>query len=106
MRGDATHRKDELRCNLFDLGIQENPAMLRLGSLRVAIIRGAALDDIGDINLFARDSNSGQHAVEQLPRAPDKGFAAKVFIVPGAFADDQQIRLARPDTGNILGTIL
>ena len=58
MRRNATHRKNNLGRNLFDLGIQVSPALLRLVDFGVTIIGRAALDDIGNENLFARDADS------------------------------------------------
>jgi hypothetical protein len=91
---------------LPDLSIEIGAALRCFLGPGVAIIGRAALDDIGDENLLARDTDRRQHAIEQLSRAPDEWLAAQIFIVTGTLADDQQVRLARTDAGNLLGTIL
>ena len=49
-----------------------------------------ALDDVGDIDLFALEAHGLDHVVEQLAAAADEGHARCVFIRARAFADEHE----------------
>ena len=72
-----------------------------------AIARRAALHDVRDVDIFAADAHGFDHVVEQLSGATDEGFALRVFVSAGAFADKHQVgvRIAYAED-NLLAALL
>jgi hypothetical protein len=59
---------------------------------RRAVAGRAPIDDVGDQDTAAVEADRRQHAVEQLPRAADKGPADPVLVRAGGLADDHDGR--------------
>ena len=75
--------------NQLNLTTQVAIAGLHLVRLRIAIVRRAALKNVGDIDCFARQTDGTQHLVKQLPGPADKRFALAILVRTRGFADDQ-----------------
>ena len=59
----------------------------------IAVSRRPPWHDIGDIDVGARDSDRGQHLVEQLSRAADKRDALLVLLRTRRLADEHEPRV-------------
>ena len=55
-----------------------------------AVLRRAALDDVGDVDLGALQPHGGDHVVEKLAGAADKGQSLGIFIRSRTFADEHE----------------
>ena len=64
---------------------------------RIAVVRRAALDDVGDIDVLALHADDRQHVVEQHARLADKGLALQVLVGAGALADEQHLGVMAAD---------
>ena len=91
LRRHRSERHDHLRLDHRDLPHQKRRAGLALLALRRAIARRAALHDVRDVDLLARDPHRFDHVVEQLPGAPHEGLALRVFIGARPLADEHQL---------------
>jgi len=65
----------------------------------VAIIRRAALDDIGNIDLLAIEVNGSEQPIKELPGLSDEGASLLVFVPAGCLADKYDIGVFRALTG-------
>ena len=71
------------------MAAQEGQALRRFLRRGIAIVRRAPVDDIGDVGVgVAVQPDAGQHLVQQLPGAADKGLADAVFVAARRFADE------------------
>ena len=100
LRRDASHGKDDLWLDEFDLALEVTAALRRFVGLRVAIVRRPALEDVGDKHLVASLAHGPQHFIEQLARATHKRFAAAILFSTRRLADDHQprVRIADADS--------
>src|SRR4029077_7887625 len=55
-----------------------------------AIFGRAAFHDVADVDVLSPQRHSFDHLGEEFSRAADERLALNVFIVPGAFADEDQ----------------
>ncbi len=68
-----------------------------LGGQRVAVLGRAALDDVGDVAVFASVQIDGKQVfVQQLAAAAHKGQALLVLALAGAFAHEQHLGIWTP----------
>ena len=95
-----TTNYDEATVNSFidgmaerDLPLQPFAAAFLLHVLRVTVVRRAALDDVGDVDLRSVEIDHFEHIIEQLAGRPDKRQPLQVFLFAGAFADEHDARI-------------
>jgi hypothetical protein len=62
----------------------------------VTILGRSILYDIGDIDVFAPESDSGEHFIEKFPCRTDKGYPLEVLVFPGRFTDKQNLGVSTP----------
>src|SRR5205809_7442792 len=78
---ETPHREDQLRLDELELAQQVRRALADLEGLRIAVARRTALEHVADVDaLAARDSERGEHVVEQAPGLPPDGFAARGLL--------------------------
>ncbi len=82
---------DHARADQRDLREQVRLALADLGRLRVAVARGAALQDVGDEDVVAREADALEHLAEELPGGPDERDALEVLVVAGRLADEHHV---------------
>ena len=88
-KGDDDPRADQAR---LLPEISDTAVLLIL--LRVAVLRRAAFDDVGDVDVFVTVEIDGiEHFVQQLSRSADKGLAFEVLLLARTFADEQDARI-------------
>ncbi len=86
--GPAAERADDLGIDQLDLLEQKRPARVDLVRLGVPVVRRAALDHVGDIDLAAGEPSRLQQLIQQLARRADERFALAVLVEPGRLADE------------------
>ena len=101
--GDASDGDDDPGIDALDLAQQEPFAGQGLGGLRLPVVGGATLEDVGDIDIFPLEINGFEHGVEESPRASDEGLALAVFVGAGRFADEHPVGGGRSDAEYGLG---
>lgn len=62
--------------------------LVRLG---VSVLRRAAFDHIGDIDVFALQADAAQEIRKQFPGRANEGPVLKVFILAGRLADEHDL---------------
>ena len=77
----------------LDLPREEWRAGLDLLRRRRAVAGRAPIDGVGDVDMLLGEPDRRQHAVEQLPGAPDEGLAAEVFVAARRLADQHDAGL-------------
>ena len=92
MAAVAPRRDDELRLDGVDLAYEELGAGIGFYGLWRAVGGWAALDDVSDVDLLAREAHGEDHVGEELAGFADEGQALRVFIGSGAFADEHEAR--------------
>jgi len=97
--GDRSERNHNFGLDYSDLAHQEWRAGVTLVAFGRAVARGTALDHVRDVDFLARQSHRFDHVVEQLTGSAHKGFALRIFVGAGAFADEHQLgfRIAYPE---------
>ena len=96
LRGEVAERRDEGRPDQLDLAEQVRLAGLDLVGLRVAVPGRAALEDVRDVDVAAREPDPGEEPFEQLPRLADEGHALLVLVEAGRLADEHQVGVGMP----------
>ena len=71
----------------LDLAGEERRAGLDLLRRRRAISRRPPIDRVGDVDVLLGEPDRGEHAVEQLPGAADKGLALQILVAARRLAD-------------------
>src|SRR5215469_3511431 len=66
-------------------------------ALGQTILGRAALHHIADVNVLAAQSHGFDHLGQKLSCATDEGFSLHVFVMPGAFANEDKLRLRIAD---------
>ena len=103
----ASECTDNLGLYNFNLAAQIGHAGSDLLDRRVAILRGSALDDIGDVDLLTFQPHALiNDIVEQLAGLADKRLSGKVFIPPGALSNKKQAGTRVPHPENCIGSSL
>ena len=82
---------DHFRLDYVELAQQGRRAGGDFVFFREAIFRRAAFHHVADVNVVAAQAHGFDHLREQFSRAADEGLALTIFIVAGAFADENQI---------------
>ena len=83
---------------------RERGARLDLVGLRVPVAGRPALDDVGDVDVFAREAHGFDDLREQLPGAANKRLALLVFVGARAFPDEHQARGGVADAEHDVGS--
>ena len=96
---EVAERRDEDRVDQLDLPEEVWLAGRDLLGLRVAVARRAALQDVRDEDVGARQPDPAEQLVEQLPRLADERDALLVLVEAGRLADEHQVgvRAARAE---------
>ena len=72
--------------------------MRRSRLVGIAIARGTALEDVGDVHLRALHPDLTKQGVEQLAGCPDEGLALKVLVLTGRLPHEHEAGLRVTDT--------
>ena len=91
LRGAASEADDHFGLDGRELAQQKRHAGGDFVFFRRAIFRRAALHHVGDVDVVALQAHGLDHLRQQLSGAADKGNALHVFVVPGPFADEDQL---------------
>src|SRR5829696_6135796 len=96
-RGGPPETEHDLRLYSLDLALQVGIAGPDLTRLRLAVFHpaalldgGAALHDVGQVNLLPGQVHGGQDVVEQLARPPHEGQPSGVLVLPRPLADEHE----------------
>lgn len=105
--GDPAESHDDARPDQARLLPEVGKATLLLALFGVAVVRRAALDDIGDVNILMPVEVDGvQHLVEELSCSADKGFALQILLFARPFANEHHPRRAIADAeDNVMAPI-
>ena len=107
LRRDRTQSDDDFRLDDRDLPHQKRQAGVTFIALRSAVSRRTALNDVGNVDVFAADAHRFDHVVEQLTGTTDKGLALQVFISARAFPDEHEFRTRIADSeDDLLASLL
>jgi len=93
---EGSQRTDHFRLDRLDLPEEKGTTAFDLIRLWIPILRGAAFDDIRDVNLFPLKMNGLEDPCQKLPGSSNKGPPLYVFVVTGALSDDHQSCLFIP----------
>jgi hypothetical protein len=88
--GGGSEGDDDLGADDVDLFEEKGRAGVGLDGLGSAVGRGAAFDDVGDVDLVAAQAHGGDHVVEELAGLADEGDAGGILVGAGAFADEEE----------------
>ena len=89
-------RHDDLGLQDLEVALQPDVAGGDLVRKRVAVLRRAVPDDVGDEYLAAIQSDVRQELVEQLPGGSDEGPSLEILVVSRCFAQEEDPGLAAP----------
>ena len=90
--GDAAQADHDLWLQQLELFPEPWHTGLALGGQRVAVLGRAALDDVGNVAVFAPVQIDGKQVfVQQLAAAAHKGQALLVLALARAFAHEQHL---------------
>ena len=98
---DVFHRKSSECCytlglNDLYLPIEERRVKLYLARERVAIAWWSVLDDVGDVDICARNIDGSEQVVENSSRRSAKRSSGLRLILSGRLADEHDIRIMTP----------
>src|SRR4029077_13848545 len=100
---NAADREHNLGLQQCNLSSKVRQAGLDLLGPRVAVVRRAALEHVGDVDIGPAIEPDGPPAgIEELTRRPDEGLAAPVLLRSWSFADHQPVGPLRPDPEHAL----
>ncbi len=97
LRREVAQRHDDARADQLELTVEPGCARLDLVGLRIAVARRAALHDVGDVHVVAREAHALDELGEELAGATDEGLALEVFLLARALADEQQVGVGTAD---------
>ncbi len=92
LRCDAPHRQHDLGFQQGDLLFQVGQAFRGFARRRIAIAGRPAFEDIGDVNLLARQTDRTQHGIQELTGPAHKGLTLAILIGARRFADNEPFR--------------
>ena len=104
--GGCAKGYDDFRTNDGNLPHEERAAGVALITLWRAVLRRAALDHVGDVNVFATNAHGGDHVIEQLPGASYEGLALRIFIRAWTFTDEHDAGVRVADAEDNVGARL
>lgn len=92
--GGGTGEEDVVGLDEGDLGIEVGAAGGHFRGVGFSVLGWPAFDSIADIDIdSAVDANGGKDLGEELAGSPDEGDALFVFLLAGAFADEEELGL-------------
>ena len=96
-RGEVAERDDDRRLDQLELAVEPARAVGDLRRRRVAVVRRAALEDVGDEDVLARDPDLRRAAGSAAcPARPTNGTPSRSSSAPGRLADEQEVRVGVP----------
>ena len=98
----TAHGHDNSRPNQIDLSVEERTALPDLLPEGITVIRGAALEHIGDVDIVTRQADAAEHGTQQDPRSADEGQSLLVFLCARGFSDEKPAHGRLPGTENDL----
>lgn len=87
----AAERDDELGSDERDLGVEPGLAGGDFFRERIAIVRRAVLDDIGDVDVLSPEVDAFEHYGQVLSRCPDKGYPLQILTLSWRLTDEQDV---------------
>src|SRR5215211_5249144 len=90
----ATEGHDHRGVEDLELTLQIRRARCNLARLGVAVAGWPALHDVRDVNLLAAPADCFQQLIEQAACLANERPAFPVFVVPGALADEDDLRIS------------
>lgn len=96
-RGNSAEADDDLRPQEGKLRRQIADTGILLVVHRVAVLRWAALDDVGNVRIIAAEVDDREHVVKQVSRGADERLALQILLLPRSFADEDDGRRNRAD---------
>ena len=92
-----------LRLEELELSLQVGLAGLGLVGHRVTVLRWAAFQDVGDVDVGAAEPDTAEQRVEQLAGGADERLALPVLVEARRFAHDHHVGRTRTHARNRLG---
>src|ERR1700691_1800231 len=92
LRGATAEAADYFRLDHGELAHEKGRAGDDFVLFRQAVFRGAALHHIADIDILAAQAHGLDHLSEQFSGATDEWLALKIFVAPGALANENKLR--------------
>lgn len=89
--GGSAEGDDGLGADGFDLLAEVSGACIDFIGGGISVAGGAALDDVGDVNLCPVKTHSVDLFFEELAGAADEGASLLVFVLSGALADEHDL---------------
>src|SRR6266404_2013412 len=89
----ATKGHDEGRVEDLELALEIGRAGGDLVGLRIAIVRGPALDDVRDEDLVPSPAERGEELDEQVAGPPDERTALAVLVLARSLPDEDDLRV-------------
>ena len=89
---NAPEAHDDLRLHQRRLPPQIADAGVLLHVQRVPVLRRAALDHVGNVDLCPVQMDDLQHIVQKLSRPAYKGHALLILVLAGSLADEHDLR--------------
>src|SRR3989344_7947136 len=87
----ATEEHNEFRLNYFQFFKKPFSAGRLFFGERVAIIRRAVFNDVGDIDIFSFKIYYEEHFCQEFPRRSDERFSLRVFRLSRRFTDENNL---------------
>src|SRR5688572_8107835 len=97
LRRELAERHDHARLDDVDLAEQVRLALLDFVGFGIAVAGRPAFDDVGDVDLIAREADGLDDLRQQLSGAADERLTALVFFLAGRLADEHQPRFGVAD---------
>ena len=89
---DSAKAADDARGDDLNLLFEIADALGDLAGDRIAVVRGAALEDVANVDVVAGQAHTlGDDVVEEFSGSSDEGEALLVLVVAGGFADKDQM---------------
>src|SRR5687767_1458200 len=90
---EIAERRDDHRLDELDLPEEMRLARRDLLGLRVPVAGRPAFEDVRDEDVRAREADSAEQLVEELPRLPDEGDALLILVKTGRLPDEHEVRI-------------
>ena len=102
--GDAPQTDDDLGPQQRHLVAEIVDAGVLLGVQGVPVLGRAALDDVGDVDVFRPvQVDDGEHLIQQLAAPAHEGLTLQVLVLPGALPHEQDLRVPDPHPEHHMG---
>jgi hypothetical protein len=106
LRGATSQGANYFRPDDVNLAKEKRRACGDFVFFRKAIFGRAAFHYIADVNIFAAQAHGFNHLREQFSRAANERLAFDIFVVAGAFADEDKFRFHAAYSENNVGARL